>query len=291
MSGPANTTMPAVNEPYSIDIVSVAPRFFETTGLPLLRGRDFGPADTEKASQVIIINESMAKKFWPSSDPVGQVFNDGHDTYQVVGVARDTKYRNLRETPRTTMYQPLAQGYRPSMNLLVRTSAAGPTVVPAVEERLHQVEPAVTIFNVRTLNEHVGGSLYVERMESLLLAFFGLLALGLTAVGIYGVVAYSVSQRTREVGIRMALGAQRRDVLKLILTKGLVLIAWGTGLGLLACYWLSRLVSSQLYGVSANDPATLVTVAAVLIGVALLASYIPARRATKVDPLVALRYE
>ena len=128
-------------------------------------------------------------------------------------------------------------------------------------------------------------------MESLLLAFFGSLALMLTAIGIYGLVAYSVAQRTREVGIRMALGARKSDVLKLILAKGLTLVAWGTGFGLIGCYWLSRLVSTQLYGIKPNDPATLVAVAAVLLVVALLASYIPARRATKVDPLVALRYE
>jgi putative ABC transport system permease protein len=128
-------------------------------------------------------------------------------------------------------------------------------------------------------------------MQSLLLSSFGILALTLTAIGIYGVVAYSVVQRTREVGIRMALGAQKRDVLKMILAQGLGLVAWGTALGLLVCYWLSRLVSSQLYGVSAYDPATLATVVVLLIVVALLATYIPARRATKVDPLVALRYE
>jgi macrolide transport system ATP-binding/permease protein len=291
MSGPPNTTKPAVNEPFSVDIVSVAPRFFETSGLPMLRGRDFGSLDTDKAAQVIIVNETMARKFWPGSDPVGQNFYDGHDTYQVVGVARDTKYRNLREAPRTTMYQPLGQSYRPSMNLLVRTAAEPTSVVPALQARLHELEPAITIFNVRTLSEHVGSSLYVERMESTLLVFFGLLALGLTAVGIYGVVAYSVAQRTREVGIRMALGAQRRDVLKLILMKGLALIAWGTALGLIGCYWLSRLVSSQLYGVTPYDPLSFAAAAVVLVGVAMLASYIPARRATKVDPLVALRYE
>ena len=128
-------------------------------------------------------------------------------------------------------------------------------------------------------------------MESLLLSVFSVLALVLTAVGIYGVIAFTVAQRTREVGIRMALGAQKKDVLKLILIRGMVLAAWGTGMGLISCYWLSRLVSNQLYGVSAHDPATLVTVAALLIVVALSASYIPARRATKVDPLVALRYE
>lgn len=143
----------------------------------------------------------------------------------------------------------------------------------------------------RTLFEHVGRSLYVEQMQSLLLTLFGVLALTLTAIGIYGVVAYSVAQRTREVGIRMALGAQKKDVLKMILAQGLALVLWGTSFGLVACYWLSRLVSSQLYGVSTYDPLTLASVVLILILVALLATYIPARRATKVDPLVALRYE
>jgi predicted permease len=288
---PANGTKPAVGEYVSVDIVSVSPRFFETTGLPLLKGRDFRLIDAEKSAKVIIVNESMAKKFWPGDDPVGRSFNDGLTTFEVVGVAGDTKYRNLREPPRLAMYEPLAQSYRPSMNLLVRTANDPARLGPAIQTQLHSLEPALTIFNVRTLMEHVGRSLYVERMESVLLTSFGLLALVLTSIGIYGVVAYSVVQRTREVGIRMALGAQKRDVVKLILVKGLVLAAWGTGLGLIGYSWLSRLVASQLYGVSPNDPATLAAVAALLIAVAILASYLPARRATKVDPLVALRYE
>jgi predicted permease len=291
MERPANGTKPAVGEYVSIDIVGVSPRFFETTGLALLSGRDFRLIDTDKSAKVIIVNESMAKKFWPGEYPVGRSFNDGLTTFEVVGVAADTKYRNLREAPRLAMYEPLAQSYRPSMNLLVRTANDPATIAPAIQTQLHSIEPGLTIFNIRTLFEHVGRSLYVERMESVLLALFGLLALVLTAIGIYGVVAYSVAQRTREVGIRMALGAQKRDVLKLILVKGLTLVAWGTGVGLIGCYWLSRLISSQLYGISPNDPATLATVAALLIAVALLASFLPARRATKVDPLVALRYE
>ena len=286
-----NTTKPAVDTKVAIEIVSVAPRFFETTGLPLVHGRDFRGLDREKSAPVIIVNETMAKKFWPKGDPIGQSFSDGQSSFEVVGIARDTKYRNLREAPRNTMYQPLAQDYRPSMNLLVRTAGDSGTAANLIQTQLHAIEPALTVFNIRTLNEHIGRSLYIERMESVLLAIFALLALLLTAVGIYGVVAYSVAQRTREVGIRMALGAQKRDVLKLVLMKGLLLVAWGTGLGLIGCYWLSRLVAAQLYGVSANDPATLVTVAALLAAVALLATYIPARRATKVDPLVALRYE
>jgi predicted permease len=291
MERPANGTQPAVPEYVSIDIISISPRFFETTGLPLIKGRDFRLIDSEKSEQVIIVNESMARKFWPGEDPVGRAFNDGSNTFEVVGVAGDTKYRNLREEPRLAMYQPLSQSYRPSMNLLVRTANDPTKLAPAIKSQLHSIEPGLTIFNVRTLLEHVGRSLYVERLESLLLILFGLLALMLTMIGIYGVIAYSVAQRTREVGIRIALGAQRQDVLKLILIKGLTLVAWGSGLGLIGCYWLSRLVSSQLYGVSANDPATLASAALILIAVALIASYLPARRATKVDPLVALRYE
>jgi len=286
-----NSTKPAVDEDISMDIVTVSPRFFETTGLPLLSGRDFRQIDSEKAAKVMIVNETMAKKFWPDTDPLGRSFFDGDTSFEVVGVARNTKYRDLRETPRMTFYLPLAQSYRPSMNLLVRPAGDPTQIARAIQARLHAIEPALTVFDIRTLFEHVGSSLYVERMESLLLVFFGILALTLTAIGIYGVVAYSVAQRTREVGIRMALGARKRDVLKLILAQGLTLVAWGTAFGLVACYWLSRLVSSQLYGVSAYDPATLASVVAVLIVVAFLATYIPARRATKVDPLVALRYE
>ena len=286
-----NETKPAVDENVSIDIVTVAPRFFETTELPLLQGRDFRQIDNEKSAKVMIVNETMARKFWPQGNPVGRSFNDGQNTYEVVGVARDTKYRNLRELSRMTMYQPLAQAYVPGMNLLVRTAADPAKFAPTIQSRLHTIEPALTIYNVRTLLEHVGRSLYVERMESVILGLLGLLALVLTAIGVYGVVAYSVAQRTRELGIRMALGAQRKDVLKLVLGKGLVLVVWGSAIGLVGCYWLSRLVSNQLYGVKPYDPATLVSVAVLLATVALLASYIPARRATRVDPLVALRYE
>ena len=291
MQRPENFTKPAVNERISIDVVRIAPRFFETIGLPLLRGRDFRALDTEKSTPTIIVNEAMAQKFWPGADPVGRAFNDGDTTFEVVGVARDTKYRDLRERSRMTMYRPLTQFYSSGVNLLVRTTSDPTPLAPTIQNRLRLLEPALAVFNIRTLSEHVDRSLYAERMQSLLLSVFSVLALVLTAVGIYGVIAFTVAQRTREVGIRMALGAQKKDVLKLILIRGMLLAAWGTGIGLIGCYWLSRLVSNQLYGVSAHDPATLVTVAALLIVVALSASYIPARRATKVDPLAALRYE
>jgi len=177
------------------------------------------------------------------------------------------------------------------VNLLVRTANDPATTTPAIQNRLRSLDPAIVVFNTRTLSEHVERSLYAQRMLSSLLSIFGLLALVLTAVGIYGVIASTVAQRTREVGIRMALGARKWDVVKLIMIRGFALAALGTALGLIGSYWLSRLVSNQLYGVNAHDPATLATVVGLLIAVALMASYIPARRATKIDPLEALRYE
>ncbi|HKO62401.1 MAG TPA: FtsX-like permease family protein, partial [Pyrinomonadaceae bacterium] len=291
MELPPNATKPAVNQNVAIDIVTVAPRFFETTGLPLVGGREFRSIDTEKSTQVLIVNETMARKFWPNDDAVGRSFSDGQETFEVVGVARDTKYRNLRETQRMTMYRPLAQGYVPSMNLVARTSVDHGTIASSIQRRLQAIEPTLAVYNIRTLEDHIGRAVYVERMQSITLSSLGLLALILTAIGIYGVVAYSVAQRTREIGIRIAVGAQRSDVFKMVVVKGLVLAAWGSAIGLVACYWLSRFISSQLYGVTPYDPVTLIAVAAILGVVALLASYIPARRATKVNPLVALRYE
>jgi predicted permease len=288
---PPNATKPAVNQKVAIDIVTVAPRFFETTGLPLVHGRDFRSIDTEKSTKVLVVNETMARTLWPNEQAVGGSFSDGRDTFEVIGVARDTKYRNLREAPRMTMYQPIAQAYVPSMNLVARTSGDPISAASVIQQRLQNLEPTLAVYNVRSLVDHMGRAVYVERMQSVTLGSLGALALILTAIGIYGVVAYSVAQRTREIGIRIAVGAQRSDVFKMILTKGLVLAAWGSAIGLVACYGLSRFIASQLYGVTPYDPLTLVSVAAILALVALVASYVPARRATKVNPLVALRYE
>ncbi|HKO44402.1 MAG TPA: ABC transporter permease [Pyrinomonadaceae bacterium] len=291
MELPPNATKPAVNQSVAIDIVTVAPRFFETTRLPLVQGRDFRSIDTEKSTRVLVVNETMARTFWPNEEAVGRSFSDGRDTFEIVGVARDTKYRNLRETPRLTMYRPLAQAYVPSMNLVARTSGNPANAAPAIQQRMQASEPTLAVYNVRSLTDHVGRAVYVERMQSLTLGSLGVVALILTAIGIYGVIAYSVAQRTREIGIRIAVGAQRSDVFKMVLVKGLVLAAWGSVIGLVACYWLSRFISSQLYGVTPYDPITLVSVAVVLAAVALFASFVPARRATRVNPLVALRYE
>lgn len=291
MELPPNATKPAVNQGVSIDIVTVAPRFFETTGLPLVLGRDFRAIDTEKSTKVLVVNETMARTFWPNEEAVGRSFSDGRETFEIIGVARDTKYRNLREAPRLTMYRPLAQAYVPSMNLVARTSGNPANAAPAIQRQLQAIEPTLAVYNLRSLTDHVGRAVYGERMLSLTLGSLGVVALILTAIGIYGVIAYSVAQRTREIGIRIAVGAQRSDVFKMVLVKGLVLAAWGSVIGLVACYWLSRFIASQLYGVPPYDPLTLVSVAAILSAVAVFASFVPARRATKVNPLIALRYE
>ncbi len=288
---PPNLTRPAVNERISIDIITVTPQFFQTLGLPLLRGRDFRALDSEKAGRVIIVNETMARKFWPNTDPVGQTFHDGSDNFEVVGVARATKYRDLREEPRMTMYQPLAQEYSSGMNLLVRTAIAPTAMIAQIRAQLSSLDPALPVFNIRTLPEHIGRSLYLERMQSVLLSLFGLLALTLTAVGLYGVMSYTIAQRTRELGIRMALGAQKGAVMRLVIGQGMRLTLIGVALGVGVAAASMQLIASRLYNVKTADPLTFAVTVLLLIAVTLLACWVPARRATKVDPLVALRCE
>jgi putative ABC transport system permease protein len=288
---PPNLTRPPAPEGISIDIVTVTPRFFETLELPLLRGRDFRSLDSETSGRVIIVNETMAQKFWPNTDPVGQYFYDGSDNFEVIGVARATKYRDLREEPRMTMYQPLAQEYSPGMNLLARTALSPTAMNATIRAQLGSLDPALPVFGFRTLPEHIGRSLYVERMQSVLLSLFGLLALALTAVGLYGVMSYTITQRTREIGIRMALGAQRDAVLRLVIGQGMRLTLMGMVIGAGAAAASARLIESRLYNVKTADPITFAVTVLLLIAGALLACWVPARRATKVDPLVALRSE
>ena len=289
---PGHLMIPPVSGAVSVDIVSVAPRFFETLGLPLLRGRDFGSQDTEKSAPVIIVNENLARRFWPNADPLGQRFSDGGSTtHEVIGIARDTKYRDLRETPRMTMYVPLTQFYRRGMNLLVRSSGAPSEMAPAIRAELRALDPGMPLFSIRTVAEHVGGALYLDRLRAVLLSIFGGLALVLAAVGIYGVVSYAVAERTREIGIRMALGASRAHVLQLMLRQAMTPVALGVLAGVVASLALTQLVASQLYGIAALDALAFGTSPVLLAGVALLAGLIPARRATRVDPMVALRYE
>lgn len=271
----------------------VDPHYFEALGIPLLRGRAFTSADRPGTPQVVVVNQTMADQFWKGRDPIGKRFKFfGDEQYtEVIGVVKDSKYNALVEDPQPFLYRPLAQNYTPDATLHVRTAADAAALVATVRNAVHEIDPRLTVFDVRTLKEQVDRSLAPQRLNVWLLTTFGVVALLLAAIGIYGVASYSVSQRTREIGIRMALGAARRDVLRLVLRQGLALIVIGVAVGLGGALIVTRLLSSLLFGVRATDLTTFVTTALMLTAAAVLATYIPARRATRVDPLMALRYE
>jgi macrolide transport system ATP-binding/permease protein len=268
-------------------------KFFDTMGIPILKGRDFTEQDSATAPKTLIINEAMAERFWPGDDPVGKrlkLFGD-QDYREVVAVVRDSKYNSLTERRRPFMYIPLLQEYAGQFNLHARTVSDPKTLVAAVREAVQGIDSRLAALNIETLSERIDNSLGGQRTQATTLGTFGVLALVLAAVGLYGVMAYSVAQRTREIGIRMALGAQRKHVLGLVLKQGAMLVSAGVVLGLGAAFVATRLLASLLFGVSPVDPVAFAATSGLLLVVALLASYIPARRATKVDPLIALRYE
>jgi predicted permease len=277
--------------------------YFGVVGTPVVAGRAFSERDREDAPGVAVVNETFAKRYWPGQDPLGRRIRlasglanglAGSDApwLEVVGVARDGKYRMYFEAPQPYVYLPAAQRYRGDMTLVVRTDADPAGVVAALRREVAALDAEVPLFGVRTMEEFLRDRTFAgPRLVSSLLSVFGLLGLTLAAVGIYGVMAYSVGQRTREIGVRMALGARRGDVVAMILRKGLILAALGVAAGTLAALALTRVMSGLLYGVSASDPLTYAGVAGLLALVALAACLIPARRASRVDPMVALRYE
>ena len=286
----AGATIPRVDAPVEFDVVLVAPGYFATFDVPLVGGRDFSDADRKQAAPVAIVNESMRRTFWPAENPVGSTFSDGAPVpYTVVGVARDTKYRSLREKPRMVLYLPIAQSYSSSANLVVRTALPASQIVDGMRAQLRSIDPALPLYNVRTLAEHVDRSLYVDRLRANLIGTLALLALALAAVGIYAVLSYTIAERTREVGVRLALGAQPSAVLRMLLVAGARIAVIGIVVGVALSASLARLVAAQLYGVSALDPVTLAAACAVLLFVALAASFLPAWRATRIDPIAALR--
>jgi len=266
---------------------TVSQNYFQTLGIPLVRGRDFTAQDTADAPRVFIVNEAAARRYWPGQDAVGRRLNHG----QVVGVVRDSKERGLNADPRPTIYKPLLQNYDPMMTLHARSAIDAETLLAALRSEVQTLDPTLPVYNLGTLARQKDGSLYTERLAATLLTIFGLLALSLAAVGVYGVLSYAVTERTREMGIRLALGANPRDLLRLVVGQGLTLTLIGLVIGLGASFALTRLIAKLLYGVSATDPLTFVVIPLLLIGVALLACWIPARRATRVDPLAALRCE
>jgi predicted permease len=276
-----------------VQLNNVGLRFFETLGIPLLQGRDFSERDDENAPQVVIINETMARRFWPNQDAIGKRFKFfGEEFYrEVVGVARDTKYNDLTEANTPFIYAPLLQNYSNAGALHVRTTGDATQITAAVRGVAKELAANVSLLDVQTLGDRIDQSLDGPRAQTRLLAFFGLLALLLSSIGIYGVMAYSIAQRTREIGIRMALGARTQNVLSMVIRQGMTLVGIGVALGLIAAFAVTRLIGSLLFGVGAADPVTFVIASLLLVSVAALAGYLPARRATKVDPLIALRHE
>ena len=267
--------------------------YFDALRIPLIRGRLFTDADRKETTPVAIIDEAMAKKFWPNQDAIGKRFHFFGDTMlrEIVGIARNSVVNAIGEAPVPLVYLPVAQYYAPAATLQVQTTGKPEPVIAGVRAQIQSLEPNLAITNVQTIGEIIDQGLWAPEMGAALLTVFGGLAMVLAAVGVYGVLAYSVTQQTREIGIRMAMGAEPRDVLGLVVGQGLKLTGAGLALGILVSLGFTRQLSSLLFNVSAYDPLTYGSVTVILIVVALLACYIPARRATRVDPLVALRYE
>jgi putative ABC transport system permease protein len=280
---PRNGRLTPINE--------VADRYFETMQIPILQGRAFTPNDRQGSPPVIIINETMAKQFFPNEAALGRrLYIFGRpDAREIVGIAKTIKYQNVGEPDTAHMYVPLDQSYSSQVIVQVRTAGDPDALLGTVRRELQQLDQSMPLLNVNTYRTVLRTSLWAPRFGTSLLAVFGMLALLLAAVGLYGVMSYGVSQRTREIGIRMALGARDRDVRGMVVRQGLLLALGGIVIGLLASFALARFVTSLLFGVSGADPVTFGVVAVGLMMVATLATYLPAWKASRVDPVDALR--
>ncbi len=271
---------------------SVSPKYFETMGIPL-RGRDFLPTEDKKESRIAIVNETFARRFFKGQDAIGKRYNHtgpNDPFWEIIGVVPDGKYNTLGEEPKAVVYRPLRY-FDSTFVLVARTEGDPRAVLATLRREVQQLDPTLPIYDVKTLTEHMNIPLFPAKMAAGVLACFGALALMLAAVGIYGVMSYVVAGRTREIGLRMALGAQSADILRLIMRQGMLLAVIGTAIGLTIGFGGTRLLKTLLYGVSASDPITFAAVTLLLGSVALLACWLPAHRATRVDPMIALRSE
>jgi putative ABC transport system permease protein len=281
---------PGEQEP-GAPVARVSPDYFRTMGISLRAGRLFNNGDTESAPSVALLSETLARKLFPSDDPLGKRLAVGGLNATVIGVVSDIRYTGLDGEVEQAVYLSYRQLPRAGMALVLRSAMEPSSLAPALRKVLQEIDPALPIYDVMTMNERLSNSVAARRFNLLLLGGFAGLALLLAGVGVYGVISYVVTGRTHEVGIRMALGAQSADVLGLFIKQGMALVLLGVGVGLLAAFALTRLMESLLFGLTATDPLTFAAVAILLTAVAFVACYLPARRAVKVDPIIALRYE
>jgi predicted permease len=282
------------NERLSVSYSIVGHDYFQAMNTPIVEGRSFTEHDDQNAPRVVVVNETMARRFWPNESPIGKRLRLGSERnpyLEVVGVAKDGKYFLLGEPPTEYLFVPHSQNYDGKMTLIARTSRQPENLAETLRQEVANIDSELPVYGVKTMPKFLDRILSGPKSIAVLATIFGVVALLMAAVGLYGVMSYSVAQRTREVGIRMALGASTSSVLGLVLKEGLILVCTGVGIGLVTAALVSRLLESFLYGISTTDAVTFVTIPFVLALVALLASYVPARRATKVDPMVALRYE
>jgi predicted permease len=272
---------------------SVTPDYFRAMGISL-RGRDFTDQEEKKENRVAIVNETFARKFFPGQEAIGKRFNFGgpeNPFWEIIGVCGDGKYNSLGEDPQPALFRPQLRDCSPGISLVARIRGDPQPALAALQREIHSLDPTLPLYDIKTLTEHMKIPLFPARIAAGALASFGVLALVLAAVGIYGVMSYMVAGRTREIGLRMALGARGGNVRSLILRQGMMLALIGSMIGLAIAFLATRLLKSVLYGVSAIDPTTFVGVTVLLGIVALLACWIPALRASRVDPMVALRAE
>jgi predicted permease len=283
--------VPAKNENMSIQFNGVTEGYFDALGIPILRGRAILARDDSASPRVLMVNQQFATKYLAGREAVGATVRTGDRDHTIIGVVPTGKYQRLGEPPTPFMYFAQAQRFNSGLIIFVRTAGAPAALIPTLRSEVAALDPTLPLSNVGSMERHLGTALLPARLTGAVLGIFGLLGLALAAIGMYGVMAYSVSQRTREIGIRMAIGAAAGDVVRMVMRQGFVLVGIGATIGLGGAFAASRALNSVLYGGGANDVLTFAVVPVVLVGVAMLATWIPARRAAAADPLAAIRQE
>jgi predicted permease len=283
---------PGPDEDMSIEVNRVSPGYFETMQIPMAAGRPIAEEDRREAGLVAVVNQAFAARYISNPNPVGALVQAGGERWiTVVGIASDGKYHSLNEAPQPLIYFPYEQNWRDAYTLQLRTHGDPRALIETIRGRFKQIDPDLPFLDARTMSEHMGAALFANRLGGVLLSIFGLLALTLSAVGIYSVVAYTVSRRVREIGLRVALGAARRDVMRLIVGHSMRLVLIGLVIGSVLGIGVGQLLQAQLFGISPGDPVTFAAIATILVAVALVASWLPARKAALIEPMVALRKE